>query len=98
MNKGYTILESAFTILIISLLIVLTKPFLNSFSLTSTKLLTLDIYKCQLTALHTRQVCQMNELKQVSFNPFGNVNKANTILVNQRKLIIQLGFGRFRFE
>ncbi len=98
-KAGFTMIESLFCLSIMMLLIVLSIPntHLNKEFIDSKILWSQQIYETQLKAMTSKNKQELENTK-VTFNDFGHINKATTILLGDDKCVFQLGSGRFYFE
>lgn len=90
MNKGFTFIETAVVLLIISML-----------SLLSFKS---NIFVYESIYIETKQLEAMAKgertevLSGLSFNYNGNINHGQTVKIQGKECIFQLGFGRYHCE
>lgn len=90
-NKGFTLLEMMIVMLCVSVFSLIFIPKIVVYDHKNFNPLT-----CQLEAMAHKKKCEYNET--ISYNQNGNINHAQTIKVNKKTCIFQLGMGRFRCE
>lgn len=94
-KKGFSLLEILLTLVIVSSMLVLTLPFYSELDLKHLYFLNEYLSKQKDSLIsHER-----NDLDyDVSFNENGRVNQANTIDINNHKVIVHLGNGYVTYE
>lgn len=95
-NKGFTMLEVLLTIMITSSMLVLTLDRANSINL-DWLYFSNDYLTKQTDSLINKQRNDINDYS-ISFNENGKVNKAQTISVGEKRIVIHLGTGYFTYE
>lgn len=91
MNKGFTLIEMMLVLFIlVSLTLIFSiKPTLFHYDY-------FNPVHCQLKAMSSKEKCELN--KTLHFNANGNINHAQTISINKKTCVFQLGMGRYRCE
>ena len=94
-KKGFSLLEILLTLVIVSSMLVLTLPLYSELDLKHLYFLNEYLSKQKDSLIsHER-----NDLDyDVSFNENGRVNHANTIDINNHKVIVHLGNGYVTYE
>ena len=98
-ESGFTMIESLFSMSIIMMMIFLTLPnmhYSGTFIESQEKWCQM-IYHTQLQAMLSKTRIEL-ETTGVTFNAFGHINHAATIVLDGHQCIFQLGSGRFYFE
>ncbi len=98
-ESGFTMIESLFSLSIIMMLIFLALPnmhYSGNFIEPQEKMSQM-IYQTQLQAMVSKNRMEL-EATGVTFNEFGHINHAATIILDGHKCVFQLGSGRFYFE
>lgn len=98
-ESGFTMIESLFSLSIIMMLIFLALPnmhYSGNFIEPQEKMSQM-IYQTQLQAMVSKNQMEL-EATGVTFNEFGHINHAATIVLDGHKCVFQLGSGRFYFE
>lgn len=98
-ESGFTMIESLFSLSIIVMMIFLALPNLHySGNFIETKeQWRQTIYHTQLQAMLSKTRMELEET-DVTFNEFGHINHAATVILDENKCVFQLGSGRFYFE
>ncbi len=95
-NKGFSLLEMLLTMMLISSLSLLALKNYSFIDLSHLDFLN-DYLISQNEALTNRQTIALNN-HDIYFYPSGRVNRANTIKINNHKIIIHLGNGHIAYE
>ena len=98
-NAGFTLLEMIAVLFCVSMMYGMTYvnfPSFRHYQKPMLEQVQQDIIITQLKAMATltKQSISINE-QHVTFNHFGNVNKAQTIEVDNHQIVMELGAGRF---
>ena len=91
LNKGFTLVE-----VLIVLLCVVSLTILFNISWQKIEFNHLNPTHLQLKAMATKQ--KVSFTKTLHFNENGNINRAQTIKLNNKDCVFQLGMGRFYCE
>lgn len=99
-KKGFTLLE---TMLVLSIIVILTALSTFKFNPISLNQFENEYLLTQLKALSQNKTYVLNHHESsnvsfLSFNHFGNVNQAQTIVIKNRIFTVQLGSGRYVYE
>lgn len=91
MNKGFTLIEMLVVLLMMTVFSIVFSVGVMKYEKTY-----FNPIKCQLEAMSKKEKCQLNEY--IHFNENGNINHAQTVKINGKTCVFQLGMGRYHCE
>lgn len=98
-NRGFTLIEMMIVLMIVSMSTISLSLVFKPFTISDDVLFSDYLKHTQIKALATatKQIVETDHsnVSKLSFNELGNVNMAQTITLSSKKIVIQLGMGRY---